>query len=150
MAFAIKATIQAVQSFLEGNGYVKSVSVGEPKRPPTEEMAAAIFMTSVEVTKLTLKTTIELHIITVRLYVNITREPTEDIEFELADVVSKVSSDLLGDFDLGETIQNVDAGGVGGSPLQTQWGYEELGGTNYRIADILVPLIVNDSATTTA
>ena len=55
-------------------------------------------------------------------------------------------SDLSGEFDLGETIRNVDIGGMGGTPLSVDFGHLDVGGTIFRIADITVPMLVDDSA----
>tara|TARA_Y100000310_G_scaffold317160_1_gene369703 strand:- start:2194 stop:2646 length:453 start_codon:yes stop_codon:yes gene_type:complete len=147
MAFAIKATLQAVQSYLMASGYFSEVSVGEPKQPVEGELTAALFMSSATVAELTLATTIELHVATIRVYGDMLREPTEEIEFGLAEVVQDVGSDLLGEYDLGATIRNVDAGGQYGTPMSTNWGHVEVSGKMYRIADITLPLIVDDSAT---
>tara|TARA_Y100000310_G_scaffold344496_1_gene457567 strand:+ start:1473 stop:1925 length:453 start_codon:yes stop_codon:yes gene_type:complete len=150
MAFSIRATLQAMQSFLSAGGYSGAAVIGEPKSPPTERLTASIFMASMSVAELTLTKTRELHVVTVRLYINMMMEPTEDIEGEMADAIQLFGEQLLGDFDLGATIQNIDAGGIFGTALSATWGFLDLGGTMYRIADITVPLIVNDSATTTA
>ena len=147
MAFNIKATIQSINSFLRAGGYVSQASVGEPKSPPTEYVSASVIMDSFSVVSLTLGTTIELQSVTIRLYLNMLMEPTEEVEYKLAEVASQIGSDLLGDYDLGASIRNVDVGGQHGSPLRAQWGYVDLGGTMFRVVDIFVPLIVDDSAT---
>ena len=150
MAFDIKSTIEAIDSFLLAGGYVEKSSVGEPKSPPSEGLSASVFMSSVGVAKVTLGTTIELHTVVIRLYKNMMEEPTEGIEYQLAQVVSAISSDLLGDFDLGATIRNVDAAGAEGSSMRAAWGYIDLGGVMFRSVDIFVPLIVDDSASLAA
>ena len=150
MAFDITSTLRTVESYLSASGYVPSVQIGEPKSPPKSELSAAIFMTSVGIAQLTLNTTIEKHVVTIRLYRNMLSEPQENIELELAKVVQDIASDLLGDFDLGATIRNVDAGGEHGTSLSTTWGYLDVGGTMYRVADINLPLTVDDSATLVA
>ena len=148
MAFSIKATLQAITSYLAASGYVKVARLGEPKAPP-ENVTAAVFMSSVAVAQLTLGTTIEQHVVTIRLYRNMLDE-SADVELELARIVSEISSDLLGEFDLGATIRNVDAGGQYGTGLSTRWGYVDVGGTMFRVADMLIPLVVDDSATLSA
>lgn len=149
MAFKVKDTLQAVESYLLACGYFGSnVSVGEPKQPVSGSgLSAALFMSSAAVVELTLATTIELHIPTIRIYRDMLAEPIESIEFELSEVVGKIGSDLLGEYDLGTTVRNIDAGGQYGTAINTAWGYVDLGGKMYRIADIALPLIVDDSAT---
>src|SRR3990167_417152 len=148
MAFSIKATLQAITSYLAASGHVKVARLGEPKAPP-ENVTAAVFMSSVSVAQLTLGTTIERHVVTIRLYRNMLDE-SADVELELARIVSEISGNLLGEFDLGATIRNVDAGSQYGTGLSSRWGYVDVGGTMFRVADMLLPLIVDDSATLTA
>lgn len=147
MAFNIKTTIQAIASYLQASGYFQTVNTGEPKSPPTGKLNAAVFMDSVNVVQLTLATTIEIHAVIIRIYINMMSDPEEQIEYQMAEAVSKVSSDLIGEYDLGATIRNVDAGGAHSSGLRASWGYLELGGIIYRIVDMYVPLLVDDSAT---
>lgn len=146
-AFAIRSTLKAVQNYLAASGWVRTAQVGEPKSPPGEGVTAAVFMSNWSVAQLTLSTTIEVHTVTLRFYRNMLQTPTEDIEFELARILSEVTSDLLGEFDLGATIRNVDAGGQYGQGLSARWGYVDVGGTLYRLVDLTLPLIVDDSAT---
>src|SRR3989304_120311 len=130
MAFSIKASLQAITSSPAASGYVKVARLGEPKAPP-ENVTAAVFMSSVAVAQLTLGTTIEQHVVTIRLYRNMLDE-SGAVEIELARIVSEISSDLLGEFDLGATIRNVDAGGQYGTGLATRWGYVAVRGPRFR------------------
>ncbi|MCR4340906.1 MAG: hypothetical protein NUW01_13585 [Gemmatimonadaceae bacterium] len=143
-AFNIKSTLLAIQSYLAASGHVKLARIGEPKSPP-ESVTAAVYMSSVAVAELTLATTIESQVVTIRLYRG-AFDDAEAAELELAQVVSNISRDLLGEFDLGGTIRNVDAGGQYGTGLSARWGYVDVGGTMYRVADMTVPLVVDDSA----
>uniref|UniRef100_A0A6M3XKI5 Uncharacterized protein n=1 Tax=viral metagenome TaxID=1070528 RepID=A0A6M3XKI5_9ZZZZ len=146
MPFAIKATLQAISSYIQASGYVQKSTIGEPESPPGERLAASVYMGNISIVSLTLNTTIEVHTVILRLYMDMLAEPTEGIEFKLAEVVSGIFHDLLGEYDLGTTIRNVDAGGIYGSPLRATWGYVDVGGKMYRIVDMSIPLIVDDSA----
>jgi len=152
MAFNIKASLRAVESHLLSGGYFGSdVRIGEPKSPPEALLSAAIFMGDVSVVQLTVAgNTIERHTVFIRIYENAFNEPEEDIELTLADVTSRVMASLVGEYDLGATIRNVDVGGQHGEPLRASWGYETVGGKVYRLVDILLGLIVDDSATAAA
>ena len=150
MAFLVKATIQAVHSYLLSSGYVTEAQVGEPKAPPKTGLAAAVYMNRVSVASLTLSKTIELHVLTLRLYRDMLVEPLDEIEFTLAEAVSKIMEDLLGEYDLGATIRHVDAGGIYGTSVGATWGYIDVGGTLFRTVDITLPLVVDDSATLAA
>lgn len=144
MAFDVKATLKAVQSHLEASGYVPTAFIGDVKSPP-QEFSAAVFMSSVTTAVAFLTHPTELHLVTVRIYGPAFAE-AENTELELARISSEIVQDFLGDFDLGATIRNVDVAGQHGTPLSIRWGYVDASGTMFRVADISLPLIVDDTA----
>lgn len=152
MAFDIEATLDSIESKVASSGHVREVTVGEPKAPPSAEgITAAIYMASAEVSQVSLNSTIERHIITIRLYNLGLHEPTMDRDSALDAAMADLLEDILGDFDLGATIRNVDVGGELGVPLSNDWGYVEIGGPpSYRVIELTLPLIVDDSATLVA
>ena len=148
MPFLIKATLEQIETYLQRSGYFSTVMVGEPKAPPEgDKLSAAVFMRNVAVARLTLNGTVESHVVNIRVYRNMLVEPVKDIEYEVAEAVSEVSNDLMGDLDLGARIRNIDVGGIHTSPFRTDWGYADVSGTMCRVADIIFGLIVDDSAT---
>lgn len=148
MAFAIKSTLQNVQDYFAKSGYFPKVQIGEPKQPFGEEFAASIFMSRVVTTRVFLNGgTGEVHVVTLRIYHDLFKEPSEDVELKLADVVSRISSDVQGEFDLGATVTAIDIAGMHGTAYGVSFGHVSIGQTAYRVADIVLPLIVNDSAT---
>lgn len=152
VAFGVKATLQAMQSHLKASGYFQDVLIGEPKGPPGgNKPTAALFMNSASVVQIMLDGgTVESHIVTLRVYRNMLQESTEKAETDLAEAVSKTSEDILGEFDLGGNIRNVDAAGMHGSGVRFDWGYIQIDQTMFRICDITVPLIVDNSVTMAA
>jgi hypothetical protein len=155
MAFNIKSTLDAIASHIARTGYVNDTRIGEPSSPPDaiEKLHAAIYMASASVVGLTLAETIEQHIVTVRLYRRAAFGQGDDagqVETEMALAVSQISSNLIGEFDLGGTMRNIDVGGQYGQAFQAQFGYVSLGSTMFRTVDITVPLIVDGSATQAA
>ena len=148
MPFLIKDTLIQISTYFAKAGYFNTVLIGEPKGPPLGEgLTAAIFLNSVAVAQLTMGTTIESHVLTIRIYRDMLKEPVESIEFELAEAVSQVSNSLLGDIDLGNRIRAIDVGGIYAAPYRTNFGYVEVSGIMFRVADIVFGLIVDDSAT---
>jgi len=89
----------------------------------------------------TLNRTIERREVSIRVYINAMREPVEEIEFDLDTIVGDIMEDLCGDFSLGGTVRNIDA-----TAVVTRFGYQTISGMMYRLADITLPLIVDDSA----
>lgn len=148
MAFDVKASIEAIHGYLTASGYPGRVQVGEPKQPPSEQIMAAVYMRSSTITRVYLGgDTGELHIVSIRLHMNMLHEPTEDIEYRLALAVSQISSDLLGDYELGGTIREIDAAGMNGTPMSATWGYVSISDLMYRTVEITVPMNVDGSAT---
>ena len=150
MAFQIRDTLVNLQSHLKASGYTRLALIGEPKGAVSERVAAAVFNTSATVNKVPLggsPGTEESHVVTVRFYMNMLDAPQEDIEFLLMEAVSEVSGIILGDFDLGGTVRHVDVAGINGQPLAVTYGYLEQHGVMYRVADLLVPLMVDNPIT---
>ena len=155
MAFNIKTTLDAISSHIARTGYVNDVRIGEPVSPPDaiEKMHAAIYMASAGVVSLTLSTTIEVHSVVVRLYRRAAFGQGDDagqVEAEMALAVSQVTSNLVGEFDLGSTMRNIDIAGQYGQSLSATWGYITIGNTVFRTVDLTVPLVVDESATQAA
>ena len=147
MAFSVKATLEKIQSYLASDGGFKVAMIGEPKSlAPGTQLAAAVYMQGVSFEGFVVDGgSIESHVVNIRLYMEMFREPVKEVEIDMAVAVQRIVSDLLGDFDLGATIRNVD-----GANVRTDWGYVDLGGKMFRVADITLPLIVDNSATAAA
>ena len=71
MAFNIKNSLQKVQAYLNGSGYLSSSQIGEPKSPPQagEQPSGSIFMQNVAIAEISLDgSTTEVHNVMVRIY----------------------------------------------------------------------------------
>jgi len=142
MPFKIKPTIQAVQSHMMASGHFSLVLVGEPKAPPLgERLIAAIFMDSAEMNRAFLSVPEELHTIAVRLYQEQQQRPVPGREGQIDTALANLEEDIFGAFTLNSTIRNIDVVNVA-----TEMGYADVGGTQFRIADMTLPFIVDDSA----
>ena len=147
MAFDVANTLTRLLTYLSASGHVGQAQIGERKQPIGVKLAADVWMQRAGVVSTTLGTTIELHVVIIRLYRDAFSEPSGDIEKELGAAASNIISDLLGEFDLGATIRNVDAGGQYGTPVGVEWGHVEIGGKMHRVADVTLGLIVDDAHT---
>jgi len=151
MAFDIKNTLHAVETYVQNLGLFSSVQIGEPKQALGQGFHAAIFMQSVSIGMVYLGgETRESHVVQLRVHKDMLAEytdPQNNLESEMASVVSKLMENLLGDTDLESSVMSIDAGGMDGTSMSATYGYIEIGGQMYRVADITVPLIVNGSAT---
>ncbi len=141
MVVKLKGPMQAIKSFLAASGRFRAVTIGEPFSPP-EGLACAVLLESYEIPMLTLASTIEKRTVIVRIYVAATEERREDIEFLLDDAVSEVIAAMLGDFDLGGDIREIDPTGI-----TVRFGFQIIAQQQFRVADISLPMTVDDSAT---
>tara|TARA_R110002020_G_scaffold120129_2_gene273691 strand:- start:4467 stop:4940 length:474 start_codon:yes stop_codon:yes gene_type:complete len=151
MAFEIKNTLHAVETYVQNLGLFATVQIGEPKQAVGQGLHAAIYMLSVSVIMVYVGgETRESHVVQLRVYKDMLSEntdPQNNLESELASVVSKLMENLLSDTDLESSIMSIDAGGMDGGSMTATYGYLSLGGAMYRVVDINIPLIVNGSAT---
>jgi len=104
-------------------------------------------MASASVAGTVLNAPIEVHTVTIRIYADMLREPLEANEYEISEVVGDILGDLMGEYDLGATVRNIDVAGQYGAAIGTTWGYLDLGGKLYRYADISIPLVVDPAVT---
>ena len=156
MAFAVKDTLERLQTYLAASGYVEDHAIGEPRRPlqiSSDQLAGRVFMRNAQVVGMMVNgDTVEVHTAIVRLYMLDFGEDEPAPEYRLAEASSKIVADFIGEYDLGATIRRVDIAGEYGDGVGAVWGDVELGQTRdgairYRLVDINVPLIVDASAT---
>ena len=136
-----------IQNHLSQSGLFADVQIGEPmSAPDTSDRAfAAILLGPRRVVETTLATSVEERSVIIRVYIAVRREPRQDIEFELDEIASDILSRLGGDFELGGDIRQVWVTGMVASPA-----YQQVGTVMYRLIDITVPMIVDDSVTWSA
>lgn len=140
----------AVVSDVQATGYFKKVNQHEPKRAPQSNLTAGIWVTSIDPISgpagSGLANTSARVIFNVRLYTSMLMEPPDLIDPQLMKASSSIMRRYHDDFDFGLTdlVRNVDLLGMFGVKLALLTGYLEHDGAMYRIADITVPVIVND------
>ena len=140
MANSLSTTLDAVLSYMMASGRFRGgAKIGEPKEAPPDWYGALI-MDQAEVIGTTLSGTIERRVVIIRVYHNMLDDP-EQTERDMATVHAEIVEDLLGEYDLGASVRNVDPTG-----LTAQFAYVTVGSTMYRVMDLRVPVIVDDSA----
>lgn len=146
MAFNIEDTLNALLSYVADSGYFGSTQIGEPKAPPAanDKLSASVFLSGFEIEEQTFGFGVETHTVTIRMYLDMKREPQDQVEVELARAVSAVLTDILGDWDVAATVKYVQTGA-----LSTTFGYLDVGGVMFRSADIVVPLVVDNAVVLT-
>ena len=109
-------------------------------------MTGHIWMVSVAVVGTTLSHAIELHTLTLRGYMPMLSGDAFEDEMALDAAMTELKRDMAGDFDLGGTVRNIDVAGQYSGGLETESGYIELSGTQFKIVDMTIPVIVDDIA----
>lgn len=137
----------AVLSDIQRTGFFYKVQGHEYKRKPQDGLQAAMWFTSIAPIQASgLASTSARVVFNVRLYSKMTKEPQDLIDPALMRAVSGVMRQYHDDYDFGLTsiVRNVDLLGAYGVSLSCITGYLEQDGGFYRIADITVPVIIND------
>lgn len=153
MSFDPTVSLQALMSVIAASGYCTGgVRARHPLAPPDGDYAAHVFYDEITVNQLFAGGEDEqTHTLGIRVYQVADRSPNEEhAEIELGQLVGNVIGAIAADADLAagaNGVRNVDAAGITGESVRAFWGYEEIGGTQYRTVDIVVPLIVDGSAT---
>lgn len=143
----IATILNRVQDHALASGWFTNVNGEEPKSPPdTSGLTAAVWVQDIGPARGgsgLASTSIRLGLM-VRLYAGLFTEPGDAIDPRLVQALDALMRSYSGDFDLDGTVREVDLLGQYGDPLSARAGYMVQGGTEYRVMDITLPVIVND------
>jgi len=132
-----------IQGHLAKSGYFQEVLIGEPVSVrPENGHSAAIWTIGVRIPATTCTKAIRVYDTKIRLYARAFQRDSKQVELGLADAVFRTTSELLGEFDLGGHVREIDIGGMYGAPLRALWGYENLDNSVYRICDLDMGIII--------
>lgn len=141
MAYDPTPLFDALESKLAASGFV-SARVAEPLSAPATHLGAVIYA-GTEITEVTLGTGSGYVKFILRFYFNAMKEPIDNTERLLAQVSLQIMDDLAGDFDLGDaSVRNIVPLNLTAPP-----GFQTIGNTVYRLADLAVDVFVNDLVT---
>lgn len=122
-----------------------AVEIARPVTPVGEGPTASIHVEQLRVAETTLVTTIELHVLHIRIYQSAHTSALETRETEAARLVNEVMDILYEDFTLGGRVRNIDVAGQYGTPLGAVFGPDEIEAAPYHVADITIPIIVDST-----
>jgi hypothetical protein len=142
----VASILNVVVSHAMESGYFDAVNTHEPKSAPGNGITAAVTWESTTpyVQTSGLAITSAKVIFAVRIYSSMVAEPQDDIDPELCRATDVLFTAYIGNFDLGGTASNIDINGSGGPGLSAVSGFVSIDNKLYRIADITLPVIVND------
>jgi hypothetical protein len=137
----------ALQSHALTSGWFDAVNGEEPKSPPGQGLTCAVWPQHLRPAAGAsgLKSTSIRLAFTVRLYMGLGNEPGDAIDPYMIDACDDLMGAYSGDFTLDGEVMEIDLLGTYGDALGLQAGYQRVeSGTEFRVIDITVPLIVND------
>lgn len=131
----VTAAVQLLQSFLEQTGrFPGGVVVGRITAAPNTPAAAVSLFRSLG-GLLTMRNFRRERDVTVRIYVNMDAEPTDDAEMALDELVYDLEQKISADLNLSATGWKVMGDIIG------TYDFETVGNQTFRTVDLIVPLI---------
>jgi hypothetical protein len=141
----IDAILDAVKSRVGGLGAFEAIPFHEPKTAPGGAIAALWVDGITPVgTASGLDIASAVLVVLCRIYDLFSSEPQDDIDPRVLKAAAAVIGAFVGEFDVSETVRNVDIFGTYGTALAAKAGYVNQDGTMYRVMTVSIPLVVND------
>lgn len=141
----VDAILNQVVSHALRIGHFERVNQHEPKNAPPNGLSCAIWLDSISPVRSSgLSSTSGRVAFMVRIYTNMLSEPPDFVDPNILKAAIGLMDAYSGDFELGDTVRNVDLLGMTGTSLSAQAGYLSQDGKLYRVMTITLPLIVND------
>ncbi len=127
-------------------GLFERVNQHEPKNAPGNGLTCAVWAQAIGPYPAgsSLAATTGRLVFNVRLYTSMLSDPQDMIDPNLLTATDKLMTAYSGDFELGQTVKNVDLLGESGTPLSATAGYITIDNKVYRVMTILLPVIIND------
>lgn len=145
MTLATRDVVDAVVSHALGLGKFEQVNAHEPKNPPGNGLACAIWADRIGGIRRSGLDSVSARLgLSVRIFTPMTAESADDVDVLVLDAVDALFTAYSGDFTLGGLVRHVDALGSEGAGLDAVFGYITVDGAEYRVATITLPLIIND------
>jgi hypothetical protein len=140
--------LTALMDHAQTLGRFDRVNGHEPKNAPGSGLSLAFFLVGIRPAPSGLAATSVWVTWGARVYVPFLREPQDGIDPALLAAVTDLMTEYSTDFTLGGLLREIDLlGASGGDPLSARAGYIEQDKTMYRVADVTIPMLVNDAFT---
>lgn len=146
-ALDIRGILDAIQSHALASGYFDRVNGAEPLSPPPgNQITAAVWVQDIGPAAggSGLDSTSVRIGFTVRLYTGMTQEPVDMIDPNLMAALDDLYAAYSANFTFAGLVRQIDLLGQFGGALSAKAGYVNESGEDFRVMDILLPVIVND------
>ena len=143
---AVIALRDALVSHAKKLGIFERVNGHEPKSKPGNGMSCAIWAQEIRPLPQAsgMGATSGYVIWHSRSMINMLREPQDDIETDLMYANTTLLGEYSGNFTLGSSVRNIDLLGMYGESLSMQAGYLDIDRVFYRVATVVLPMVIND------
>lgn len=145
VAIDIQSILDNVASHALATGHFEAVLGYTSKQSATNGVTAAIYIEEMKAIRTSglASTSVRLEL-EMQIYSSTYLEPYNDIDAGLGRAVDALFTALIGDFDLGSEARNIDVFGAWGQPLRVRSGLMNLSGKEFRVFQVLIPIIVDD------
>jgi hypothetical protein len=145
MSLDIQSILDNVASHALSTGYLDGVLGYVSKQSPTNGITAAIYVERILPIRSSglANTSVRLDL-EMQLYSSTYQEPYDGIDANLVRATDAVFTNFIGDFDLGSEARHIDIFGAYGKALEVRSGYMNLDGKEYRVFQIVIPIVIDD------
>jgi hypothetical protein len=145
VALDIQNILDNVASHALSTGHLDAVLGYVSRQSPTNGITAAIYVERIVPIKSSglNNTSIRLEL-EMQIYSSTYLEPYDGIDSSLVQAVDAVFTNFIGDFDLGSEARHIDVFGAYGKGMEVRSGYMNLDGKEFRVFQIVLPIVVDD------
>jgi hypothetical protein len=143
---AIDKLIGNISSGAKKLGVFQQVFTHEPKSKPQRDVSLGFWVSDIRPSKIYSGLAETAGVVTFmhRVYINFLYKPEDALEGKLLNAVSLLIGEYSSEFSFGATVINVDLLGADSGGLTARTGYVSIDNTNFRTADINVPVIIDN------
>lgn len=143
---AVIALYNSVRTHCMSPAVVDVVTTHETRAKPVAEMSAEIWGIRIDPSAQAsgLDATAGVVTFNIRVRTSMLAKPEDDIDAKLLTAVSAIIGEYSGNFTLAGTVMAIDLLGMHGAGLSAQLGYLEHDGTQFRIATLTMPIVIDN------
>lgn len=146
----IAGLISAITSYASASGVFDSVNGHEPRSAPGSGVACSVFVDEVRPTQSSgLASTSARVMLQARIQASGINLDADYVEVAIVDAADTLMTALVADFDLSgpsgtAVARSIDVRGMDGEGIIMRAGFVVQDSKQYRVLDIMIPIIVND------
>lgn len=136
-----KALFTVVQSYFQELGILEGVDLHEPWNAPGNRLYCSINLGAIRPVMSSGLAAVSLQVtLVIRVWSSALQKPLDGIDPEMLSTVCSLMGALAAGFTLGNTVRDVDLMAMSAQPA-----YVDFEGKPFRVSEISVPIVVNDT-----